>query len=543
MMNDLKQMARRGLNSLFFLLPSPHEVGSGAGGEGRRTIREAANFSLNAAGFPPHPNPLPRWRGGEVVREAATRPAGQGCNNALFCALLCCLLFALSSCTLAPKHEPPEMPAPEKLPVAAASGGAEQAAVDEIGWAEFYLDPTLRRVIAATLDNNRDLRAAALNVETFQAQYRIQRAQLFPEIDAAGGWSRQRSFSAGQYGTGEMYNVSVGLTAWELDLFGRVRSLKEAALERYFAQEENYRAARIALIAETARAWLSLLADRELLAISQDTLAGEQESFGLVQQRFDGGIANNLELAQSRTLLEQVRGSLAQYELQGEQDKNALNLLAGASLADLDAGGQRLEDHDLTLRLPADLPSTVLLRRPDIQAAEHELKAANADIGAARAAFFPAVRLTANAGYMAPDFDDLFDSKTSVWAFMPSVSLPIFTAGRLKAQLDVAELRKEAAVVNYEKAIQTAFREVADALAAQKWLAERVAAQKAYVEACRQYYDLAVARYQEGIDSFLTQLDAQRTLFAARQAYVTLRLAQQSNQVNLFKALGGGWKE
>ncbi len=234
---------------------------------------------------------------------------------------------------------------------------------------------------------------------------------------------------------------------------------------------------------------------------------------------------------------------MAQYQLQRAQDSNALNLLAGTPVPDPSASEQQLEKHELTLPLPAGLPSSVLLQRPDIQAAEHALKAANANIGAARAAFFPSIRLTASAGYMAPDFSDLFDSSTGVWMFSPSVNLPIFAGGRLKAQLDVAELRKESAIAAYEKAIQSAFREVADALAAQRWLAQQVAAQRAYVQASQEYYDLAMARYKEGIDSFLTQLDAQRSLFEARQTYVTLRLAQQNNQVNLFKALGGGWKE
>lgn len=452
-------------------------------------------------------------------------------------------------CTLAPQYTRPKMPVPAELPVASELGTDQlstkvpQQDVNQIGWASFYTDPALQRVIATALANNRDLREAALNVETFQAQYRIQRSELFPNIGADGSWTRQRAFSGGAYGTGEMYALGVGVTAYELDFFGRVRSLKEDFLEQYLAQTEVHRAVAISLVAETARAYLSLLADRELLAISEDTFGNEQESYSLVQQRFDGGIANSLELAQARTMLERVRGSLAQYQLQREQDMNHLILLAGTTLADPSAGGQQLENHDLTLALPANLPATVLLQRPDIQAAEHQLKAANASIGAARAAFFPSIRLTGNAGYMAPDFDDLFNSATGVWLFSPSINLPIFTGGRLQAQLDVAELRKEASIVRYERAIQNAFREVADALAAQKWLAEQVAAQKAYVEASQQYYDLAVARHMEGIDSFLTQLDAQRSLFEARQSYVLLRLAQQNNQVNLFKALGGGWKE
>ncbi len=462
--------------------------------------------------------------------------------------LVACSFFG---CSLAPQYTRPDMPVPAELPVAGSIGGGATRGsaaqlgenISETGWASFYTDPVLRQVIGTALANNRDLRETALNVETFQAQYRIQRSELFPNVGADGSWTKQRAFSGGQYGTGEMYAVGVGVTSYELDFFGRVRNLNEDALEQYLAQTEVHRAAVISLVAETARAYLSLLADRELLAISENTFKNEEESYGLVEQRFNGGIANSLELAQSRTMVERVRGSVAQYQLQREQDLNYLTLLAGTGLADPSAGGQRLEEHDLTLALPANLPSTVLLQRPDIQAAEHQLRAANASIGAARAAFFPSIRLTGNAGYMGPDFDDLFDGSTGVWLFSPSVTLPIFTGGRLQAQLDVAELRKEASIVRYEKTIQSAFREVADALAAQKWLAEQVAAQKAYVEASQQYYDLAGSRYMEGIDSFLTQLDAQRSLFEARQTYVLLRLAQQNNQVNLFKALGGGWKE
>ena len=459
--------------------------------------------------------------------------------------LVACSVFG---CSLAPQYAKPNMPVPTELPLVAGVGKANEVTsslqdISEIGWASFYTDSALQQVITTALANNRDLRETALNVETFQAQYRIQRSELFPNVGADGSWTKQRAFSGGQYGTGEMYAVGVGVTSYELDFFGRVRNLNEDALEQYLAQTEVHRAAVISLVAETARAYLSLLADRELLAISENTFKNEEESYGLVEQRFNGGIANSLELAQSRTMVERVRGSVAQYQLQREQDMNYLTLLAGTGLADPSAGGQRLEEHDLTLALPANLPSTVLLQRPDIQAAEHQLRAANASIGAARAAFFPSIRLTGNAGYMGPDFDDLFDGSTGVWLFSPSVTLPIFTGGRLQAQLDVAELRKEASIVRYEKTIQSAFREVADALAAQKWLAEQVAAQKAYVEASQQYYDLAGSRYMEGIDSFLTQLDAQRSLFEARQTYVLLRLAQQNNQVNLFKALGGGWKE
>lgn len=457
--------------------------------------------------------------------------------------LVACSLVA---CSLAPQYTRPDMPVPAELPSTGRGTpqtGKSLAELSEIGWASFYTDPALRQVITTALAHNRDLRTTALAVESLQAQYRIQRAALFPAIDGDGSWTRQRAYSGDVYNTGEMYSLAVGTTAYELDFFGRVRNLKEDALEQYLEQTETHRAAVVSLVAETARAYLGLLADRELLAISEETLANQEASFALVQQRFDGGIANSLELAQARTALEQVRSSVAQYQLQRAQDMNALTLLAGTTVQDPSASEQRLEKHELTLPLPANLPSSVLLQRPDIQAAEHALKAANANIGAARAAFFPSIRLTASAGYMAPDFGDLFDSSTGVWTFAPSVNLPIFTGGRLKAQLDVAELRKESAIVAYEKAIQSAFREVADALAAQRWLAQQVAAQQAYVQASQEYYDLAMARYKEGIDSFLTQLDAQRSLFEARQTYVTLRLAQQNNQVNLFKALGGGWKE
>ena len=455
----------------------------------------------------------------------------------------------LWGCTMAPTYTQPDMPVAGTLPVPAAfstGNASESSTIPEVaarGWADFYADPSLQELIATALEHNRDLKAAALNVETLQAQYRIQRAELFPEINGGGSWTKQRTLSGGNYVTGEMYGLSVGVTSYELDLFGRVRSLNEDALQQYLAQEETYRGAIISLVAETARAYLSLLSDQQLLTISEDTARNQADVFQLVQQRYDEGISNRMELAQSRTALETAKKNLAMYKLQIIQDNNSLALLAGTSVPNQVRPSLALEDHNLALPLPANLSSQVLLQRPDIRAAEHALLAANANIGAARAAFFPRISLTGSAGYMSPEFSDLFESATGVWAFTPSITVPIFTGGRLSAQLDVAQLRKEVAIVQYEKAIQSAFFFFFDALAAEQGLAEQVAAQRDYVQASQDYYDLAVARYKEGVDSFLVQLDAQRSLFAAKQAYVTLRLAQQNNQVNLYKALGGGWKK
>ena len=457
------------------------------------------------------------------------------------------LLLLLGGCTLAPRYQRPDLPVARILPDTQqgnASAATNETVIDaELGWRDFFIDPQLQQLIQTALANNRDLRTSALNIESYQAQYRIQRSALFPSINGEGVGSKQRTLSGGNYVTAETYSASVGVTAYELDFFGRVRSLKDKALEQYLAMEATYRSNRISLVAEVTTAYLSWLADRELLVVTEDTKKIEEESFHLIEQRTREGLATQLDLAQARTSLETAKANLAKYNRQVAQDLNNLTLLLGTSLPASLAEKNSMGEQIALSAVPPQLSSQVLLQRPDIMAAEHQLKGAHAQIGAARAAFFPSIRLTANAGKISGDLSDLFDGNSGSWLFSPSVNLPIFTAGRLEAELDVAKISKDISVAQYEKAIQTAFREVADALVASETYREQLVAQKANLMANQEYYVLAKDRYLQGVDSFLTLLDAQRSLYSARQNYLNLQLAQQVNQVAVYKVLGGGWKE
>jgi multidrug efflux system outer membrane protein len=461
------------------------------------------------------------------------------------------LVLFMHGCTLAPDYKQPELPVAGQLPAVRDTQSTAPSTVRnaaeinaELGWRDFFADPSLQELITLALANNRDLRESALTVEAFQAQYRIQRSTLFPTIAAEGAGSKQRTLNGSGYATSEVYSVSVGMTAYEIDLYGRVRNLKDQALEQYLAMEETHRSARISLVAEVARAYLTWLADRELLAITEDTMRTEEESFHLIEQRAREGIATQLDLAQARTSLETARANLSLYQRQVAQEVNSLTQLAGAALPEsLLKKAAPLNTQTMVAEPPARLPSRILLQRPDITAAEHELKGAHADIGAARAAFFPTISLTATTGMISNDLSRLFDGNSGSWMFSPSVSLPIFTAGRLQAELDTARIRKEISVARYEKAIQNGFREVADALVASETYVSQLQAQQANLAANQEYHVLARDRYQQGLDSFLTLLDAQRSLYLARQRYLILQLAQMVNQVNLYKALGGGWKE
>lgn len=452
------------------------------------------------------------------------------------------LPVVLEACSLAPEYHRPESPIEATLPAAKGATSSGQLAA-ETGWRQYFTDPRLQGLIELALANNRDLRQAALNVQAYQAQYRIQRAELYPIVGAAGEYAKQRNLSGERYVTGEAYTFAVGLTAYELDLFGRVRSLNAQALEQYLAMEESRRSAQISLVAEVARAYLTWLADRQLVAITGETAASEQASFALIERRVNEGISTQIDLAQARTSLENARANLAKYRRQLDQDVNLLTLLVGAPVNGALPEGVELDRQALSTAAPAGLSSELLLKRPDIMAAEHSLLAANANIGAARAAFFPTITLTASAGWISPEMSGLFDGSSGTWLLAPSIRIPLFTAGRLAAQLDVAELRKEISVAQYEKAIQTAFRETADALVATATYDEQLRAQEAGLAASQDYYNLARNRYEQGVDSYLTLLDAQRSLYNARQGVVATRLAQLVNRVNLYKALGGGWKE
>lgn len=459
------------------------------------------------------------------------------------------LVLFLQGCSLAPEYLRPKMPVAEILSAQqttkAASASAEELEkqIAGIGWRDYFTDPALQQLITTALDQNRDLRQSALAVETYQAQYRIQRAALLPTVNAEISGGKQRAFSSGNTVTVETYAASLGVTAYELDFFGRVKSLKEDALEQFLAMEETHRSARISLVAEVAKAYLTLLADREMLTITEATLHNEMASYALVEQRTNGGITTQLALAQARTGLETAKANLAIYRRQVAQDLNSLTLLVGGPLPDLPADISALSERQPFPGLPEKMPSQVLLRRPDILAAEHELKGAHASIGAARAAFFPSISLTASAGMMSADLADLFNGSFGTWAFLPSINLPIFSAGKLQAQLDVATIRREASIASYEKAIQTAFREVADSLIAQETYREQLVAQRANLKANEDYFTMAGSRYKEGLDNYLALLDAQRSFYTARQGYVMLRLAQLVNQINMYKVLGGGSQE
>ena len=454
--------------------------------------------------------------------------------------------FVLGGCSLIPDYQQPEAPVASQYPQGPAYSPAQapgQAAAEQ-GWKQFFHDPVLQQLIQVALENNCDLRVAALNIDAFAAQYRIQRADLFPAVSANGTGSRQRvpanASQTGEAGITSSYSATVGISAYELDLFGRVRSLSEEALQQYFATEEGRRSTQISLVANVANAYLTWQADKELLKLTQDTLGAFEESYKLTSRSNEVGVASALDLAQSRTSVENARAQLAKYTRQVAQDENSLVLLLGTGLPANLQPTRPLAD-DLLSDVPPGLPSDLLQRRPDILQAEYNLKAANANIGAARAAFFPSISLTANAGSLSPDLSGLFKGGSGTWLFQPQINLPIFNAGSLRASLDYSKIQKDIGVANYEKSIQTAFQEVADGLAARQTYTQQLQAQRDFVTANQDYYRLAERRYRIGVDSNLTFLDAQRQLFSAQQVLITDRLAQLVSAVNLYKALGGGW--
>ncbi len=464
-----------------------------------------------------------------------------------------CAALLLGGCSMMPKYERPAAPVADGWPVtgAAASSAATAAvaAAADIEWQSFFTDAKLKQLMAAALQNNRDLRIAVLNIEQARAQFQIRRADQFPTINAALTGSRQPNATPAN-GAGRItsvYSAGLAVTAYELDFFGRVASLKEAALAQYLATEEGRKSAQISLIGQVANTYLALMADDELLTITQQTLSTRQESFKLGKLRFDNGVTSELDLRLAESLLEAANVSLAQQVRQRALDENTLTLLVGQSLTGelaLPANSQDTSFTKTALQdVPAGLPSDLLVRRPDIRQAEQQLIAANANIGAARAAFFPRISLTATAGSASSRLAGLFQSGTWGWTLAPQLLLPIFDAGRNTAGLASSKAAEGIAVATYEKAIQTAFKEVSDALAGRATYAEQLRAAQAQANAEAVRYRLADLRYQNGVASQLDQLDAQRSLFAARQAVVQTRLAQLQSQVTLYKVLGGGWKD
>ena len=450
----------------------------------------------------------------------------------------------LTGCTMIPKYTRPEAPVTAAWPSGPAyketpstQGGPVTA---ELQWRQFFTDERLQNIIDTALKNNRDLRVAALNVERARALYRIQRAELLPTVETGVTASKQDVLISGTTGlvTLKEADVNLGITSWEVDFFGRIRSLGKKALEEYFATEQARRSAQILLVSEVAYAYLTLAADRENLKLAQSTLESQQAAYKLIRRRFEVGLAHELDLRQAQTRVDAARVDVARYTDLAAQDKNALNLLTGSTVpADL-----LPEELSLVKPLPDVAPGTksaVLLRRPDILQAENLLKAANANIGAARAAFFPRVSLTSAIGSASGDLSGLFKSGSFVWNYAPQIVLPIFDA-RTWSALKVTKVDREIAVAQYERAIQGAFREVADALARRGTVGDQMAAQQFLVDATAKTYRLSTARYERGIDIYLNVLDAQRSLYTAQQGLIAIRLAKLTNQVRLYAVLGGG---
>lgn len=465
-------------------------------------------------------------------------------HRLILAACAAALTAALSGCvSLMPDYQRPAAPVAAQWPSASTTEGVAAA---DLEWQQFFVDERLRKVVSLALVNNRDLRIAILDIEKARAEYRIQGAAQFPTIDATAGESASRApvgGTSGSAGVSRQYSVDLGFSAYELDLFGRVKSLKNEALENYLATAETRRSTQISLIAEVATDWLTLAADKAQLKLAGETLVSQQASYQRTVRMHALGASSGLDLAEAQTLVDSARGSVASYTSQVAQDLDALVLVVGASVpAELQPGAQvqpvsRLAD------LPAGIPSTVLARRPDVLAAEHTLKAANADIGAARAAFFPSITLTTATGTASSSLSGLFARGSRSWSFAPSINLPIFDGGANQATLNEAKAERSIDVATYEKAVQTAFSEVADALAQRSTLAERLDAQTSLVEATRRSYDLSEALYRHGEDSYLEVLTAQRALYTAQQDLITLELSAQTSLVTLYKALGGGWSE
>jgi multidrug efflux system outer membrane protein len=448
--------------------------------------------------------------------------------------------FLAGCVNLAPSYTRPEAP----VPAAWKQGGGEGGAVSvvDLDWRNFMTDVRLRGVVDLALQNNRDLRVALLNIERARAQYRIERSELFPAIGVNAAAARQRSAT----GPGRpasistQYSVELGFANYELDLFGRVKNLSESALETFFATEENQRSTRISLIAEVANTWLALAADSDRTRLAQQTLANQQSAYELVRRTHELGGTSGLTLAQAQTTVDAARVELARHASQAALNRNALELLAGTPLPDDLLPGGAIETASLLVDVPAGLPSQVLLRRPDVAASEHLLRAANADIGAARAAYFPRISLTAAAGVASASLSGLFGAGSGMWRFIPQLALPIFDAGGIRATVEATKVQRDIAIATYEKTLQVAFREVADALAQRATLGEQLAAQRSLAAAAARILELSNALFKNGANSYLQVLDAQRTLYAAEQALITLRVAEQTNRINLYKALGGG---
>jgi multidrug efflux system outer membrane protein len=469
------------------------------------------------------------------------------------CLSMICLSL-LTACSLEPTYERPAAPVASTFPDGPAyqsgssasgqNGGAGNTPAADIGWRDFFADPRLQRLISIALNNNRDLRIAALHVEDLRAKYQIQRSTLFPTVDALANSTTVHQPGALQF-AGEpstIYSVGVGVTSYELDFFGRVRSLKDQALQQYFSTEAARTSAQISLVAEVANAYLTWEANQELVTIAQETLKTQQAGYDMMTRRVEGRAASQLDLERAQTQVESADTALDQYRRQAAQSENELTQLIGSPIPNDLPPARPLAAQGILADLPAGLPSDMLERRPDIIAAEDQLKAANANIGAARAAFFPRITLTGTFGVQSTSLAGLFSSGLA-WTFAPQITLPIFDAGSNKANLDSANVEKNIYVAQYEKTIQTAFHEVSDGLVGRTTLDSQARKEQALVDTTSKSYDLSMMRYRAGIGDYFDALDTQRSLFAAQQTLVAVRLARLTNLVTLYKALGGGWTE
>lgn len=484
------------------------------------------------------------------------------------------VLLALAGCTsLAPDYARPMLPVPATLNGTNGPNGSEGTALapetGPMGWQEFLQEPRLRELVALALQNNRDLRVAVLAIEKARAQYGVEQSNRFPAVGATAAGTRTRTAddlnTSGRSPTSSQYSAQLGFSSYEIDFFGRVKNLNEAALQEFLRTTENRRSVQLSLVAEVANAWLTLDADGRRLQLAQDTLRSRQKSYELTERSHALGAASGLTLAQAQTTVDTARADVAAFTSQVARDRNALALLAGAPVpaallpdganpgatasparaasasASVAPAPSLATPAATLLAVPGDLPSSVLLNRPDVRAAEYTLRGAYASIGAARAAFFPSITLTASAGTASNALSGLFDGGNGTWSFAPQIRLPIFDAGRNRANLQIAETARDTALAQYDKAVQTAFREVADALAERATLAERLQAQQSLQAATLKALQLSEARYRLGADSYLPVLDAQRALYSAQQTLIGLALAEQANRITLYKVLGGRW--
>ncbi|ROT45211.1 efflux transporter outer membrane subunit [Pusillimonas sp. NJUB218] len=456
--------------------------------------------------------------------------------------------LVLAGCSLAPKYERPVAPVPGMFPNAPTSPAAMPVSASaDLGWREFFRDPQLQSLIQVALENNRDLRIAIDRVEEARALFGIQQSERLPTIGVGGNASIQsmpddlRAGGASAPSVTRVYQAGVGITSFELDFFGRVRNLSEAAYQQFLASEQARRTVHITLVSQVAESYFRLRAIEQQRALVERTLKARQASYDLIKQRYDVGVAGSLDLYQAKSQLDSVRADLQEIRRAEQLAQNALLLVLGTTPSNLPQATAFSQDQ-LLAQIPVGLPSDLLTRRPDIIAAENGLLAANANIGAARAAFFPNISLTGMLGFASGAMGGLFSGANRFWSFTPQLTMPLFSGG-VRGNLDLAEARKNIAVSQYEKSIQTAFREVADALAGEATYAEQLNALRDLETSAAESLKIAQLRYDNGIDSFLQVQAAEITLYNAQRSFLDTGLNSLMNRVELYKALGGGWLE